>query len=269
MSHNNESNGDGYGTQPGKPGDDRRGESSQSPFGPETSSRDRMVGGAKKIAARVQSYYDDTVNPALERSGAKEFYDNRVVPASKNVTQSVQQTVTDQHNRLISTPVSRAAIVLLIVALLGIVITFLPMGPTSFGRYRSTALNVVDGNYEGLGGLVLVQVVGVITAFTAATIFRLLLFMTIVVSIVAIAWRSARVKKMAGIIGVGTGLLGVLIGVVALLVTSNLDNMPVGVGTILLLISSGVVAVTAFVLLRSSRTFPRRPPVPPQVSQST
>ena len=88
----------------------------------------------------------------------------------------------------------------------------------------------------------------------------------IVVSIVAIGWRSARAKKIAGVAGVSTGLLGVLIGVVALLVTSSLDDIPVGVGTILLLISSVVVAVTAFVLLRSSRTFPVRPSVPPQSS---
>lgn len=266
MNHNNESNGDEFRTQPAKPGDARRGGAFQSRFEPETSSRDRIIGEAKKIAARAQGYYDNTVNPSLERSGAKEFYDNKVVPTTKNVTQSVQQTVTDQHTRLTSTPVSRAAIVLLIVALLGIVITFLPMGPTSLGRYGSAARNVLDGNYEGVGGLVLVQVVGAITAFIAATIFRLLLFATIVVSVVAIGWRSSRVKKLAGIAGTGTGVLGVLVGVIALLVTSTLDNVPVGVGTILLLVSSVAVAVTAFVLLRSSRTVPVRPPASPQVS---
>lgn len=252
MSHNNENNGHEFGRPPDTPQND---------------SRDRMVGGAKQIAARVQGYYDNTVNPALERSGAKEFYDNRVVPATKNATQSVQQTVTEQRNRLMSTSVSRSAIVLLIVATLGIVITFLPMGPTSFGRYWSTALNVVDGNYEGVGGLVAVQVVGVVTALIAATIFRVLLFATIVVAIVAIGWRSPRVKKLAGIVGVGTGLLGVVIGVAALLVTSSLDNIPVGIGTVLLLISSVAIAVTAGVVLRSSRAL--RPPVPPQVSPST
>lgn len=269
MHDNNENTSNAFGAQPGKPEDNRRDEMPQSSSDPQGISRDRMVGGAKKIASRVQGYYTNTVNPALERSGAREFYDNRVVPATKNVTQSVQQTVSDQHTRLTSTPISRSAIVLLIVALLAIVITFLPMGPTSFGRYRSAALNVADGNYEGLGSLVLVQVVGVITAFIAATIFRLLLLVTIVVSIVAIAWRSARVKKIAGIAGVSTGLLGVLIGVVALLVTSSLDNIPVGVGTILLLIASVVVAVPGFVLLRSSRTYPVQPSVQPQGSQST
>ena len=235
---------------------------------PEETSLGQVLGGAKNMASRAQNYYDNTVTPAFERSGAKEFYESKVVPTTRNVTRSVKQTATDQHTRLTSTPISRAAIVLLIVALVATFSTFLPMGPTSFGRYGSAARNVVDGNFEGIGSLALVQAVGIVTAFIAATIFRLLLFVTIIVSIVAIAWRSTRVKKIAGISGVSTGVLGVLIGVAALLVTGRLDNVPVGVGTIFLLISSIVVAVTALFLLRSSKTLGVLPPVPPQVPQA-
>lgn len=233
---------------------------------PEETTIKQMFGGAKNIASRAQNYYDSTINPAFGRSNAKEFYDNKVVPTTKNVTHTVKQAVTDQHTKLTSTQISRAAIVLLIVSILATISTFLPMGPSSIGRYGSAARNVFEGNFEGISGLVLVHIVGVVTAFIAATVFRFLLFVTIVASIVAIALRSTRAKKVAGISGVSTGALGILIGVAALLVTGSLDNTPVGIGTILLFISSVAVAGTAFVLLRSSKAVAVPPPVPPHIS---
>lgn len=235
---------------------------------PKESSLNQVRGGARRVASRAQNYYDSTLAPAFERSGTKEFYDKKVAPTTRNVTQSVKQTVSDQHTRLTSTPMSRTAIVLLSVSVLAIISTFLPMGPTSIGRYGGAARNVLDGNFEDVGGLVLVQLIGVIATFTAATILRLLLFATIVVSIIAIAWRSARAKKIAGLTGVFTGLSGVVIGLAALSVTSSLENMPVGVGSVVLLIFSVAVAASAIILLRSSKSLSVLPPVPPPVPQT-
>jgi len=259
------SNSDGFGP-PDKSEHDEPGELPPPPPVPEETKINQVLGGAKNIASRAQNYYDNTINPAFGRSSAKEFYDNKVVPTTKNVTHSVKQTVTDQHTKFTSTQISRGAIVLLIVAILATVSTFLPMGPSSIGRYGSAARNMFDGSFEGIGGLVLAQIVGVVTAFIAATIFRLLLFVTIVASVVAIAVRSTRAKKIAGISGVSTGSLGALIGVAALFVAGSFDNMPVGIGTILLFISSVAVAGTAFVLLRSSKAVAVPPPVPPHIS---
>lgn len=221
----------------------------------------QVVDGAKNVASRAQHYYDNTVAPAFDRSGARDFYADKVAPTAKNAAQSVKRTVADQHAKLASTPISRAAIALLIVSVLTIGSTFLPMGPTSIGRYVSAARNIADGNFDGAGGLVLVQGLGFITALLAATVLRILLFITAIASGVAIALRSVRPKKIAAIAGLLTGALGVFIGLVTVVITSRLDNMPFSAGTMLLLICSVAVGISAFILRRSTKKRPVSQPM--------
>ena len=215
----------------------------------------QVVGRAKHLASQAQNYYEHTISPAVERSGAKDFYQNKVASPSKEAAQLVRQRATDQRARFTATPVSRISIGLLIVSVAVIICTFLPMGPTSVGRYLSAARNVVDGNFEGVSGLVLVQVLGVLTSIVAATILRLLLLVTSVASVVAIALRSGRANKIAGLSGTITGLLGTLVALISLLVSTSLENMPLGIGTILLLIASLALAIVAVFVWRTSKAF--------------
>lgn len=93
----------------------------------------QVVNGAKTIASRAQRYYQDTVTPAFERSGVRDFYYNKIAPTTKHAAQSVTQAVNDQHTKLVSIPISRTAIVLLVLSVVTTISTFLPMGPSSIG----------------------------------------------------------------------------------------------------------------------------------------
>src|SRR5699024_7170620 len=84
-------------------------------------------------------------------------YESKAVPTTRNATRSVNQAATDQHTRLTSTPIRRAAIVLLLVALVATFSTFLPMGPTCFGGSGSAARTVCDGDFAGIGCWALVS----------------------------------------------------------------------------------------------------------------
>lgn len=64
---------------------------------------------------------------------------------------------------------------------------------TTIGRYFRAAQNATEGNFDGLGSLLLLQALGGLTAIVAASVLRILLVMTIVASIFAIALR----KKLA------------------------------------------------------------------------
>lgn len=213
----------------------------------------QAVGGAKDMASRAQRYYQNTVSPAFEKSGAKEFYNSKVAPNAKNATQFVAHTVTDQHSKLISTPISRTAIVLLIVSVLATISTFLPMGPSPLGRYFSAAQNATEGNFDGVGSLLLLQVLGGLTSIVAATVLRILLVMTIVASIFAVALRKRLAKRIASAFGMTAGLVGVLAGLLTLFVMGNVDNAPRSIGTFILLACSVSVTISAIFLLKFSR----------------
>src|SRR5690625_7364097 len=98
------SNSDGFGP-PDKSEHDEPGELPPQPTVPEEAKINQVLGGAKNIASRAQNYYDNTINPAFGRSSAKENYDKTVGTTTKNVTNSVKQTVTEQHNKFSSTQI--------------------------------------------------------------------------------------------------------------------------------------------------------------------
>lgn len=127
----------------------------------------------------------------------------------------------------------------------------------------SATRNATDGNLEGVRGLLLAWALSSITAIAAATLLRLLLIVTVIVSIVAIVLRSRRAQQVAAVCGIIIGLVGAIICVFALLLVSSVENVPLGIGTIILMISSAGVTVTAFVLLRSTKSPVALPPVPP------
>lgn len=171
----------------------------------------QMTDGLKQFAGGAKGLYDSRVAPAVERSGAKDFFNEKVAPTARSAAQRVQSEAAAPSDAL-GRWITRAPMLMPVVAFLAIIALFLPIG--SMGGY---SMNFFSEDAGGEG------------------IMLMILFLAVIGCAI---WHLATKRKLAAIVTIGlaaiAGIFGILDGFGNMIRISGESGPSVGLGIIAL-----------------------------------